>query len=124
MNFIKKLFKKSQSAKKAERNMSIIVENDQNDLTVGTDKKVFFESVLPFVKADEEEYELVSLLSTAIAAESKEQSHFIVKSIKKRNDEALIISIIAASLASIYSVNGEHLVIKNIYECKRLKNAS
>lgn len=56
--------------------------------------------VLPeFQTADPEEYELVSLISSVIAAGNNEQTTFKIKKIWKKNPEFELVSVIAAAIA-------------------------
>lgn len=53
-----------------------------------------------FIEAVSEDYELVSVIATAIAAGTYENSQFIVKRILVRNPEAHIVSLVASSIAA------------------------
>lgn len=53
-----------------------------------------------YVEASPEDYQLVSLIATAIAAGDKPDSQFVVKRILQRNPEALTVSLIASGIAS------------------------
>ena len=53
-----------------------------------------------FIPTDPNEYELVSVIATAIAAGDHPKSQFVVKNIMKRNPEAHLVSLISASLAA------------------------
>lgn len=59
-----------------------------------------WQEVAAFEVADKDDYELVSILATAIAAGEHPDSRFIVKRILKRNPEASLVALIAASIAA------------------------
>ncbi|MDH6365846.1 hypothetical protein M2139_002869, partial [Enterococcus sp. PF1-24] len=70
-----------------------------------------------FIETDPAEYELVSVLATAIAAGDHPESEFVVKKIQQRNPEVRLVSIIAASLAAELSEDSQ-FVVKKIYQKK------
>lgn len=83
--------------------------------TVPEENKLIMEKweELPgFIPAPKEEYRLVSVIATAIAAEDSPNSQFIVKKILKRNPEAKTVALIAASLASEVSTGNQLQVTK------------
>lgn len=53
-----------------------------------------------FIPTDPSEYELVSVIATAIAAGDYPKSKFVVTTIMKRNPEAHLVSLIASSVAA------------------------
>jgi len=59
-----------------------------------------WQEVAAFEAADKDDYELVSILATTIAAGEYPDSRFIVKRILKRNREASLVVLIAASIAA------------------------
>ena len=59
-----------------------------------------WKAVPAYIEASEEEYQLVSLIATAIAAGDQPKSQFVVKKVMQRNPEAKLVSIIASSLAA------------------------
>ncbi|MGM0213683.1 hypothetical protein [Enterococcus sp. AZ109] len=59
-----------------------------------------WEELPAHVEADAKDYELVSVIATAIATGDQPESQFVVKKIMKRNPEAQLVSVIAASLAA------------------------
>lgn len=75
-----------------------------------------WEKIPGYIPADEQDYEMVSVIATALAAEHYPDSQFVVKNIQQRNPEVLEMSVIAASLASIASDG--HMVVKSIYKKK------
>lgn len=72
-----------------------------------------WEEIPGFIPAKTEEYQLVSIVATAIAAGDCPTSQFVVKKILKRNPEAKKVALIAACLASEDSLNSK-LQIKKI----------
>lgn len=78
-----------------------------------------WEELPAFVEADPAEYELVSVVATAIAAGERPDSKFIVKKILKRNPEAKIVSLVAASLAA-GAIDDCQLVVKKISKKKQI----
>nr|WP_319216557.1 hypothetical protein [uncultured Trichococcus sp.] len=69
--------------------------------TVGASEPVNDLIEIPaFIPTDPNEYELVSVIATAIAAGDHPKSQFVVKNIMKRNPEAHLVSLISASLAA------------------------
>lgn len=72
-----------------------------------------WKAVPAYIDANAEDYELVSLIATAIATGNQPESQFVVKKILQRNPEATLVSIIATSLAA--GVNEEsQFVVKKI----------
>lgn len=59
-----------------------------------------WQEVAAFEAADTDDYELVSILATAIAAGEHPDSRFVVKRILKRNPEVSLVVLIAASIAA------------------------
>lgn len=76
-----------------------------------------WEPIPGFIQADSSEYELVSVIATAIAAGAYPDSQFVVKRILQRNPEALEMSLIAASIAATHATDVQ-LSVKNIYRKK------
>lgn len=75
------------------------------------------EPISAFIPADEVDYQTVSLIATAIAAEDHPNSRFAVKKILQRNPESLRVSLIAASIAAGESTDCQ-LTVKRIYQKK------
>nr|WP_265459243.1 hypothetical protein [Enterococcus sp. HY326] len=63
-----------------------------------------------FIPTSPEEYQLVSVIATAIAAGENSDSQFVVKTILKRNPEARTVALIAASLAAEAAEDSQHIV--------------
>lgn len=72
-----------------------------------------WEVIPAFIPTDSKEYQLVSLIATAIATNDQKESQFVVKKILKRNPEAKTVSLIAASIAT-GAMEESQLVIKKI----------
>lgn len=70
-----------------------------------------------FIPTDPNEYELVSVIATAIAAGDHPKSQFVVKNIMKRNPEAHLVSLISASLAA-GTMPESKFVVKKISQVK------
>ncbi|MGX6978235.1 hypothetical protein ACWN8V_03035 [Vagococcus elongatus] len=70
-----------------------------------------------YIAADEEEYEIVSLIVTAIAAGDKPESQFKIKKIMKVNPEVELVSVIAAAIAA-----GDNSERKYIVKSVKQKN--
>lgn len=72
-------------------------------------------AVPAFLPADPEEYQLVSLIATAIASGDQPKTKFVVKRIQKRNPEAKRVALIAASVAAFDQPEKKYQV-KSIYK--------
>lgn len=72
-------------------------------------------AVPAFLPADPEEYQLVSLIATAIAAGDQPTTKFVVKNIQKRNPEAKKVALIATSLAA-FDRPEKRYQVKSIYQ--------
>jgi hypothetical protein len=68
-----------------------------------------------YLPAPPEEYQLVSVIASAVAAGDQPQSQFVVKRILKRNPEAERVAAIAAAIAS-WDQTEKQLVIRSIKE--------
>lgn len=109
MGLFTRLFHKSQEpVEKVNDNKS---ENDLNSF------QTEWEPIPAFIPADKSDYQLVSVIATAIAAGDYPDSQFAVKKILQRNPEALKVSLIAASIAAGESSDCR-LAVKNIYQKK------
>ncbi|WP_161978906.1 hypothetical protein [Streptococcus sp. S784/96/1] len=73
-----------------------------------------WEPILGFIPADKEDYELVSVIATAIAAGDYPDSQFKITRIMQRNPEALTVSLIASSIAA-GDYPDSQLTVKSIY---------
>lgn len=74
-----------------------------------------WQAVSGYVSADSATYQLLSVLATAIAAEDKPHSQFVVKRVWQRNPEAQRIAVIAAALAA-QEAPDSHWRIRGIYQ--------
>lgn len=72
-----------------------------------------WEELPAYVAASPEDFQLVSVIATAIAAGDSPESQFVVKRIMQRNPEVQKVALISASLAAEYETESQ-LVIKNI----------
>lgn len=73
-----------------------------------------WEKLPAFILVNEEDYSLVSLIATAIAAGDRPESKFVVKKIMQRNPEVLHVSLIASSLAAADVIDSK-FKIKTVY---------
>ncbi len=103
MGIFKRLFKKAQ---KEESVQPIEQQKEQ----VLNEK---WEAIPEYIPVLPDDYELVSVLTTAIAAGERPDSQFIIKSIKQKNPEVILTSVIAASIAAGESKQSQ-LIVKNI----------
>ncbi|WP_438835894.1 hypothetical protein [Streptococcus pluranimalium] len=91
MGIFKRLFSKSKEAtdlpKIEERNRSQTSDEE-------------WEEVSAYIPATSEDFQLVSVIASSIAAGDYPDSQFKVKSILKRNPESLTVSLISSSIAA------------------------
>lgn len=108
MGLFKSLFKKEQHTQDTEINESVIQREADN-----LEKRWI--DIPAYIPAEPKEYQLVSIVATAIAAGAGEfpESRFVIKKIAKRNPEAKEVAIIAASIAAELSEESQ-LVVKRI----------
>ena len=71
-----------------------------------------------FIPTDPKEYELVSVIATAIAAGDYPKTKFVVTNIMKRNPEAHLVSLICASVAA-GTMPESKFVVKRISQVKQ-----
>ncbi|MCB5953291.1 hypothetical protein LI951_14550 [Enterococcus sp. BWT-B8] len=71
-----------------------------------------WEAVPPYIEASAEDYELVSLIVTAIATGDQPESQFVVKKILQRNPEAKLVSLIATSIAAGTNESSQFVIRK------------
>ncbi|MGT2924164.1 hypothetical protein ACVR0O_03060 [Streptococcus caviae] len=109
MGLFTRLFNKSQEP--VEKVNDNNFENNLNSF------QAEWEPIPAFIPADKSDYQLVSVIATAIAAGDYPDSQFVVKKILQRNPEALKVSVIAASIAAGESSDSQ-LAVKNIYQKK------
>ncbi|MGT2756827.1 hypothetical protein [Streptococcus ovuberis] len=105
MGFFQRLFGKSR-----DEEAPIAISELPNDLDG-------WEALPGFIPASQEDYDLVSLIATAIAAGDRPDSQFVVKRIMQRNPEALTVSLIASSIAA-GDYPDSQFAIKSIYTKK------
>jgi len=86
MGFFQKLFGKK-------------VKNEQKEQEISTQCSDY-EDVPGFIATDASEYELVSVIASAVAAGDNPNSSFEIKQILKRNPEVTLVSAIALSVAA------------------------
>ena len=92
MGIFARLFKKEETHLEVPQSTSEIID----ELYVEDEWK----AVPAYIDANAEDYELVSLIATAIATGDQPESQFVVKKILQRNPEAKLVSIIATSIAA------------------------
>ena len=94
MGLFKSLFKKEQHTQDTEINESVIQREADN-----LEKRWI--DIPAYIPAEPKEYQLVSIVATAIAEESF-QKVVLLSKIAKRNPEAKEVAIIAASIAQSF----------------------
>lgn len=104
MNIFSKLFKRTGIS-----NSTVSVEKLCNRNEIDSE----YQPMPAFIQADVRDYELVSIIATAIAAEERPESKFIVKNILQRNTEVQVVSLIATSVAAGIDVNSK-FIVRNI----------
>ena len=87
MGFFKKLFGNN-------------TKNTGKELKIDTSKKSEYEDIPGFIETDPSEYELVSVITSAVAAGDNPDSSFEIKKILKRNPEVTLVSTIALAVAA------------------------
>ncbi|KHD46283.1 hypothetical protein ACVRZD_04120 [Streptococcus hongkongensis] len=106
MGLFQRLFSKSE---KKNHSPNMVDSNESQHITDEWEK-------LPsYIAVSEEEYSIVSLIATAIAAGDKPDSQFVIKKIMKRNPEVVKVSLITSSLAAS-EVMDSQFKIKAIYQ--------
>ncbi|BCA86731.1 hypothetical protein EsVE80_22540 [Enterococcus saigonensis] len=68
--------------------------------STATKTEPLWQEVPAYIETDSKNYELVSVIASAIMAGDKSDSQFVVKRILERNPEAELVSIISASIAA------------------------
>lgn len=91
MGIFKRLFSKSRET----TNISEIKEKNRHQTVDEA-----WEEVPAYIPATSEDFQLVSVIASSIAAGDHPDSHFKVKRILKRNPESLTVSLIASSIAA------------------------
>ena len=86
MGFFQRLF--GNKVKEEKREQEISTQNSD------------YEDVQGFIETDASEYELVSVIASAVAAGDNPDSNFEIKKILKRNPEVTLVSAIALSVAA------------------------
>lgn len=105
MGLFERLFNKEKTEKTTAKEPLSPIIKEQNE----------WQEVVGYIPVESEEYQLVSLIATAIAAGDQPESEFIVKRISKRNPEAQLVSVIATSIASADHAESQ-FVIRSIKE--------
>lgn len=110
MAWFKNLFNKKQDA--LETNTP-----DRADSTASQADQFLdeWEAIPAYIAADPADYQLVSVIATAIAAGDRPDSQFVVKNIYQANPEAKEVSLIAASLAA-GALEDSQFVVKRIHK--------
>lgn len=80
--------------------LDIFFRRKQEPTVIAVAAESEWEEVAAFEAADAGEYELISIITTAIAAGEHPDSRFVVKRILKRNPEVSLVALIAASVAA------------------------
>ena len=93
MGWFKRLF-----GSKQEDSETALSNRSESDATNSASSE--WEPIPAYIDADPADYELVSVIATAIAAGDQPDSEFVVKNIYQRTPEAKTVSLIAASLAA------------------------
>ncbi|MCQ9210374.1 hypothetical protein [Granulicatella seriolae] len=107
MSFFKRLF----GNKEKEDSRQQIQE--QALVTKEIDEENQWRAIPAFIEANPEDHLLVSQIATAIASGDNPKSTFVIKSIKQKNPEATLVSIVAASLAGELA-SDSHFKVKKI----------
>ena len=105
MGIFERLFKKTQKEEEI-----VQPSNQQEKQRMLTDE---WEAVPEYIPVPPEDYDLVSVIATAIAAGDRPDSQFIIKSIKQKNPEVVLTSVIAASFMAGVSQQSQ-FIVKNI----------
>ena len=74
--------------------------NSEKELAVEKSTDSGYEDIPGFIETDPSEYELVSVITSAVAAGDNPDSDFEIKKILKRNPEATLVSTIALAVAA------------------------
>lgn len=112
MGFFDRLFKREVQETKATQ--SAPVSQQEKNQFVPDDNWI---EVPAYVPATEAEYELASVIATAIAAGDAPESQFVVKKIMKRNPEARKVAVISASIAAGAQPESQ-MIVKKIFKRK------
>ena len=80
MGLFARLFKKSEPHQEITKTSSETLDDNESEMK--------WKAVPAYIEASEEEYQLVSLIATAIAAGDQPKSQFVVKKVMQRNPEA------------------------------------
>lgn len=112
MGWFKNLFNKKQET--LETKTAHLSESDSASSQADTILDEW-KPVPAYIEADPADYELVSVIATAIAAGDRPDSQFVVKTIYQRNPEAKTVSLIAASLAA-GALEDSRFVVKRIHQ--------
>lgn len=118
MGWFKSLFSKKQVVEKNSNPHHSDL--SRRDLTKGHADEFLneWEPVPAYIEAEPTDYELVSIIATAIAAGDRPDSQFVVKKIYQRNPEARLVSVIAASLVA-GALDDSQFVVKSIQQKRK-----
>ena len=96
MDFIKRLFKKTHiEAISSNENKKIAV--TENKPSVNNE---IWKELPAYIPASTEDYRIVSLIATALAAESYPTSQFAIKKIEQRNPEVKLVSLVSSCIGA------------------------
>ncbi|MTD41981.1 hypothetical protein GIX45_25835 [Erwinia sp. CPCC 100877] len=94
--------------KEKERPNDVVSANERQEAAEGK-----WQEVPAYIETTSDNYQLVSVIATAIAAGDRPESQFVVKRILERNPEAKLVSLISASTAAI-DYQKSRLVVKKM----------
>ncbi len=105
MGIVARLFKKAhEQPELAEPVIKITAEKEAAEK---------WETIPAYIEASSKDYQLVSIIATAIATGEQPASQFIVKKIMQRNPEAKLVSLIVASVAAGNEAD-QHFIVQRI----------
>ncbi|WP_429950753.1 hypothetical protein IGJ55_001213 [Enterococcus sp. AZ170] len=93
------------------------IKKDEVPLFPTIEEQNEWQEVAGYIPIEGGEYQLVSIIATAIAAGEQPESKFVIKRISKRNPEAQLVSVIATSIAAADHAQSQ-FVIRSIKENK------
>ncbi|WP_086313655.1 hypothetical protein A5821_001184 [Enterococcus sp. 7F3_DIV0205] len=105
MGLFERLFNKEKVEMKSDKQPLSPIVKEENE----------WQEIAGYIPVENEEYQFVSLIATAVAAGDRPESEFTIKRISKRNPEAQLVSAIATSIASADDTQS-HFVIRSIKE--------
>ncbi|EOT38492.1 hypothetical protein [Enterococcus columbae] len=105
MRLLQWLFKKTDDSKNKV--------DDSNKDVLSSVGEASWQELDGYIPAQSQEYQIVSLIASAIATGDNPERQFVVKKILKRNPEVLQVSLIASSLVQTTDPNAQ-VIIKKI----------